>query len=585
MGLLIYQKIAVGISLNNGRLRNSCFLTEKYVCKFSESFTEIELLDSRKGCHEGFLLHLDRKKRLGIVWRYRRNTTIFALNFQGWRQEQGLSYPLNGRGLGPSTAAYLGGHLLILYIMGILKNLINAKVSGNVGSMNFRRRGSQVVVAERSYSNSSKGGGASYKQRLHRVRIANVANVFRAISNIEARAWQFKDGNKSDANMFFAANLANSPVFLTAEQAKNGAAVIAPYVVSEGTLPALEQSFDSNTFHTGIKMPAEWIVGQNTIGALSMAIIANNEGVQNGDKFTFAKITQTSSIINGKSYPMIGVTYFELTLDSNSFIAVASLPNYELMSFAVEENEIVCTDGSDAAFVIHSRLLSNKLYTSTQMVSMKAELPVFEEFTSEAQKAKAMDSYGYKPDVLLTPDIVGDLAEIEAAVESISYNEQPLVSGSSVQPGQKLVISGKKLNRSNCYVANAGVVLVPQVDTEAKQEFTISRGGSLTIVVNGTAFLTCSVEVREINITKLEFNGSSYETPQSNLQAQKGMDFSIKVEGENLGEVTATGGVQLQPSSPNTDTVKVINVLMPSEAGTAWTISCGGIVIFSGTTV
>lgn len=468
--------------------------------------------------------------------------------------------------------------------MGILKNIINAKISGNVGSMNFRRRGSKVVVAERSYANSSKGNGASYKQRLHRIRIANVSNVFRSIAAIEARAWQFKGENQSDANMFFAKNLSNSPVFLTAEQAKNGAAVIAPYVVSEGTLPSLAQSFDADTFHTGIKVSAGWIVGQNTIGALSMAIIDNNEGVQNGDKFTFAKIEQAASVINGKTFPMLNVTYFELTLDANSVMSVASLPNYALMNFAVSEgNEIICNNGGDAAFTIHSRLLSSKLYTSTQMVSMNPVQTVFEDFTSEAQKARAMDSYGYKPDVLLTPEMVGDLAEVVASVKSVTYNAQPLASGTSLQPGQKLVISGTKLNRANCYVANAGVVLVPQVDTDTKQEFTISREGSLAIIVNGVAYLTCSVQIVEPTFTSIEFDGTTYNSPQSNLSKPGGRVFSLHVIGTNLGPITATGALLSGPA--NTDTEAGTSGKLPDGSGQPWTISCGGIVILSGTTV
>ena len=468
--------------------------------------------------------------------------------------------------------------------MGILKNIVNAKISGNVGSMNFRRRGSNVVVAERSYANSSKGNGASYKQRLHRIRIANVSSVFRSIAAIEARAWQNKGENQSDANMFFAKNLANSPVFLTAQQAKNGAAVIAPYVVSEGTLPSLAQSFDADTFHTGIKVPTGWIVGQNTIGALSMAIVANNEGVQNGDKFTFAKIEQTTSDINGKTFPMLNVTYFELTLDTNSVLSVASLPNYTLMNFAVgEDGEIICNNGGDAAFAIHSRLLSSKLYTSTQMVSMNPVQTIFEDYSSEAQKARAMDSYGYKPDVLLTPEMIGDMAEVIASVNSVTYNTQPIASGASLEPGQKLVISGKKLNRTNCYVENAGVVLVPQIDTNTEQEFTISREGSLTVVINGVAYLTCSVQKVRPTFTSIEFMGETYNSPQSNLSFPKGQVFSLHVVGTDLGSITATGALLSGPSG--TDTEAGASGKLPDDAGQPWTISCGGIVILSGTTV
>ena len=103
--------MTAGKSINDSRLRISYFLTEMSVCKFSDSFTEICLLGAQKECQQEFFLLLDRKKRLGMSWRYGRNTTIFALNVQGWRQGQGLFYPLNGRELGPSTAAYLAGNL------------------------------------------------------------------------------------------------------------------------------------------------------------------------------------------------------------------------------------------------------------------------------------------------------------------------------------------------------------------------------------------------------------------------------------------------------------------------------------------
>lgn len=467
--------------------------------------------------------------------------------------------------------------------MGLLKNLINAKVSGNVGSMNFRRRGNQVVVAERSYANSSKGGGATYKQRMHRVRMANVSAVFKAIAAIEARAWQNKGMNMSDANMFFKANLAGSPIFLTAAEAKNGAAVIAPYVVSEGKLPSLVQSFKTDGFHTGIMLPEGWIVGQNTIGALSSAIIENNADFKNGDKLTFAKIAQVVNDVNGLSIPYINVTYFELTLDVESVAAVTTLANYESFSFAVsEEKELTCHSMADAGFVIHSRLVSAKLYTSSQMCSMKAGNVIYNNYSSEKQKTAAMDSYGYKPDVLLTPDAVEGVEDVTASVEAITYNDQQLASGVTIQAGSVLLITGTNLNRKNLYVTNAGVVLVPQVSTDTKQQYTISRNGTLSIVLNGATYLTCNVEGTTTNIQSIKFGNNTYSEPQSNLDSVTAIVNELEVKGTQLGELSATGA-SLSNVGGNAST-RTATVTLPSGLNLPWTVSCGSVVILSGTT-
>lgn len=467
--------------------------------------------------------------------------------------------------------------------MGLLKNLINAKVSGNVGSMNFRRRGNQVVVAERSYANSSKGGGATYKQRMHRVRMANVSAVFKKIAAIEARAWQNKGMNMSDANMFFKANLAGSPIFLTAAEAKNGAAVIAPYVVSEGNLPSLVQSFKTDGFHTGVMLPESWIVGQNTIGALSSAIIENNADFKNGDKLTFAKIAQVTTSVNGLSIPNIEVTYFELTLDVESVAAVATLANYESFSFAVsEDKELTCHSMADAGFVIHSRLVSAKLYTSSQMCSMKAGNVVYTNYSSEKQKTAAMDSYGYKPDVLLTPDAVEGVEDVTASVEAVTYNNSELSSGATIQAGSVLLITGTDLNRKNLYVTNAGVVLVPQVSTDSKQQYTINRNGTLSIVLNGATFLTCNVEGATTNIESIKFGTNTYNQPQSNLSGTKGSVKELEVKGAELGELTATGA-QLTNVSGDANS-RTATVTLPNDYRKPWTVSCGSVVILSGTT-
>ena len=77
--------------------------------------------------------------------------------------------------------------------MARLKNLISSKLSGNVGAMNFRVRRGETVVAERVYSNASKGEGATESQRVHRSRLANIVNFYRVIAKAQKKAWEAKE--------------------------------------------------------------------------------------------------------------------------------------------------------------------------------------------------------------------------------------------------------------------------------------------------------------------------------------------------------------------------------------------------------
>ena len=465
--------------------------------------------------------------------------------------------------------------------MGILKNLINAKVSGNVGAMNFRKRGNQVVVAERSYGNSSKGGGATYKQRLHRVRIANVSAVFKNIKEIQARGWEFKTAGVSDANMFMQANLANSPIFLSMQEAKASAAVMCNYKVSEGSLPTLEQKYDSLTFHSGVMVGTDYVVGQNSVGALSSRIIEKNASFKNGDKITFCGIRQKVNNVGEMKVPNLEVFYFELTIDEASVEMVSAIPNRAVFLFDLSETgEIICKGTFDFCFAIHSRQLAGKLYTSTQFACMKGENSTYKLYSSEAQKEKAMVSYGYKPDVLLTPAPVEDpSAAVVAVVDEIKYGGQTFVSGSTIQAGSELAIVGSDLNERNAYVVNEGVILVPIEQGSLQKKYSINRNGTLQVVINGSVYATARVEGAVLAFTEMTFNGTKYTESQSNVTIDAGKAVQIEIKGSDLGTITATNGTITNASGDAT--ARTATFTAPS-AGTEWVIMVGGFVVISG---
>lgn len=307
--------------------------------------------------------------------------------------------------------------------MGILKNLVNAKVSGNVGSMNFRKRGSQTVVAERSYTNISKGNGASLLQRQHRSRLANIVNFFRVIAAIEARAWQNKPENNSDFNMFGKYNLAASPVFLTKQEAQARASVVAPYEVSRGTLTALVQSFEEAGFNTGVLVLPSFDMETKTLGEFSTNVINNNEGWRNGDKLSIALLNHSMKEVAGLEVPQTSVVYVEITLDAASEVLCKDIPGVAGGSITFNsEGALICGANCVGAFAIHSRKVGGYLETSSQSIIIKDVAdPIIVRYTDPSQQDLAMASYGYQGDVLLTPSQVAPTPS-EQAITSIGWN-------------------------------------------------------------------------------------------------------------------------------------------------------------------
>lgn len=346
--------------------------------------------------------------------------------------------------------------------MGKFTNIVSAQITGNVGSMNFRRKDGEIVAAQRATTNSSKGDGASYAQRLHRVRIANIANIYRAIALIEKRGWENKGANQSDFNMFSKFNLANSPVFLTKQEAELGAAVVAPYAVSRGTLAPIEYEYVEETvFQFGLSLgSAEIDWDTMTIPDFSARIIENNKGWQYGDKLSACVCHQITRTVSGVTIPQVEVVYLEITLDADSTQLLTDMGNWDALQIDADNDHILrFLDGGDAAFVIHSRETGGHLLTSEQdMILQNPFGEIFVKYTSPAQKEAAMQSYGYKDAVLLDPNSenaeeISNVVSIDKLEMRMQGQLRPFEEGMTVPVNTDFTATlGGNPNASNPYL-------------------------------------------------------------------------------------------------------------------------------------
>lgn len=471
--------------------------------------------------------------------------------------------------------------------MGQMKNLLSAKISGNVGSMSFRNRKQDVVVAERAYTNSSKGNGATEAQRAHRCKLANIVNFYRVINKIEARAWEGKKPYVSDFNMLSSLNLAGSPIYFTKEEAQLNASVIAPYIVSRGSLEPLQQTVVEGAFYSGIRVAAGVDLETATVGLVSQAILADNADWQADDKLSVALLFQASRTVSGVTVPIVDCYYFEFTLDVNSEVLFKDIPNYGVVVPALDETRrLMFNLGCDAAFAIHSRQSAGTLETSEQRVIMgNPQDAVYLRYGSEAQKEKAMSSYGYKGDVLLTPfsenlDNAGALASFINA----TLNGVAIANHGTTSVAGTLILHGEDFNSSNIYLEVDGVRWSAKNSTSTSKTYSLDKAGNFKVIANGEIVFewTATVPEPSVTITSVSLGGQSYTPGASgitlNVGAMPAGGFALAIAGAELGAVAVTGG------SYTSTTATTTSITGKFDPNGPWTISVGDYVVLAGTT-
>lgn len=283
------------------------------------------------------------------------------------------------------------------------KSFIKGTFSGNVGTMNFRDRGDDMVAAARVFTNKSKGNGATDLQRAHRCKLANVVNFYKAKPALFARAFETKAKHQSDFNKFVQLNLAKASVLMPAAHAKAGCFVYDFFTLSEGSLGNLAASFSGgDTVVSAVKTSTDVDWDASTVGAISTALLAANTWLKAGDEINLVQVRNTSVLQLSKPERVcrLAVVSFVInTTDSRAFSSLKGDFNAEVSS---DSSGVSFADGVPAAMII-SRLNGANLLVSTSTIAFDPEGTNYENATSPEWKAAAMNSYGYKDHALLVP--------------------------------------------------------------------------------------------------------------------------------------------------------------------------------------
>ena len=264
-------------------------------------------------------------------------------------------------------------------------------MKGSAGDWTYSRVGGSTIAKQKV--EKKENPSRSFAQEARRVRWRNIQNLWASFSGTLRPSFEDKVARVSDANAFISVNIDGTPVYLTKEEAKQGACVVAAYQMTKGTLPSI-----SVTARTGdvpvsnIALGNLVIDSDTTLKQFSNAVVNNNPKFVHGDQISCYIVTQEQNSVTG--IPYVETQAYEVTLNQ--------MDEETLLSDLVPANGFSTVDGklgASGAVVggitwVHSRKGNGRTLVSTQSLFVNNAL--LTQYQTAAKRIEAILSYGGK---------------------------------------------------------------------------------------------------------------------------------------------------------------------------------------------
>lgn len=384
---------------------------------------------------------------------------------------------------------------------------------GKVGDLVFARRLGQQTT--RAY-NSSPKDAKTRSQVTQRVKMANVIAMYRALKNICNHSFEGLDVGQTSYSAFVKANLTGNKVSLTKEAASFGACVVAPYLISRGSLPSIQVEGTGADAVTNISVGGLTISGTTTIGQFADALVANNAGIEYGDQLTYVSLVQQTDANSG--YPIVVAGIYEVTLNSASTDKVRDfIPEVgsSVKNGFLAHGALIGRGGF--AWILSRKQTGSSLMVSTQRLILTSP-DVYDEFATADANTRAINSYGFTMEPILAPGVVGAPAGPSAGSGSGGSGSGGSSSGGSSEVGGNPSVSSIKVDDDTITAAT-------------ENEFSLTQGQH-TLVINGSNLSSgMNVTFNNIAVT-ISSATSTSATGTFNLDAQKTIsDIVLKIDG------------------------------------------------------
>lgn len=333
-------------------------------------------------------------------------------------------------------------------------------------------------------------------QMTQRVKLANLVGMYRANRLwMDTYAYENKPATWSVYNAFVSKNMASSQVYLTKEQAAAGTTIVAPYLMTDGSLPPIEvNATTANLWQTNLDVTGIDSLATASVADFTSALLENNNILAEGMQLSLIVNYQTQF---GGSY-IVTARWYEVILDSAN---TAPLSNYLAdQHLAISGNQLAFQVGGNDPVLGFMFCLSSSTISRTRVSPQRmilTDTSVYNLFSSASALAAATTSYGESTN---TPFLVanyggGASSNVPIAQSILSVNGKSagtyLGTGESNNATFAVILSQAAGNVSSVgiqttnetFSSNVGEALAYTVDGNVVTISTTGIGSSNTSVI------------------------------------------------------------------------------------------------------
>lgn len=261
----------------------------------------------------------------------------------------------------------------------------DGSLSGIMDDGVFRSYNGQTFLCSRP---DSVHNPRTLSQQTNRLKLRNIINMYGSMNGALKDNFQGKTGRQSDYTRFQGCNLLQTAVYVTYDD--RFACVVAPYVVSFGTLPSIGYHLEGEWLVTDIDVAGLELNADTKLSKLSECLLKTSGRFSLGDRIELIACRQT----NAMNLPRATCKYCEFVLDDKNYISLSQILNgFELR---VNEENKLCFRREEACglALVHKRGEGCETFASVQ--SLAVDNPLLERYTSEEQKQLSIASYAKK---------------------------------------------------------------------------------------------------------------------------------------------------------------------------------------------
>ena len=345
-------------------------------------------------------------------------------------------------------------------------------------------------------------------QMGQRVKWANLVAFYRANAGWMPKAFENKKATQSDYNKFMSLNAANSRIYLTKEQARQGACVVDSYRVSDGTLQPVdifptEQNWVTNLYLTGL----DKLDATTSVAAFSTALLASNAGLRSGDQVSFIRVTQLFN--NTTDIPYVQVRAYELLINEQDGGLVKDFWPIELIGLGQEQKTpalMVKNNNKQGGFaIIVSRTQGGRVLVSPSQITQVNMADVINQYSSSAALQAAIDSYGRGDDVFLDSKGANAIGQqpTTLSITSISSGSDTVsaVPGGNIDMTNQDWDNGMNITFNQNIVGNVSLV---KITRGAEQIYNTEPTEVTGAVINAEAAMRYQTSTTETTTLKVE---------------------------------------------------------------------------------